>query len=64
MMVVLNGSSQHVDHEIGGTSVVGILNQEIVLELISDHLNDGPTAQEQIVREQHEIIHIASGQAV
>ena len=55
-MAVGDQPSNEVDQEIGRAAMAGMFDLADILELVVDGLNDGPLAQEQLVRDLHEPI--------
>ncbi len=56
LMAVGNESSQQMHDKIGGTAMTRMLNLRNILELVDDGLDNRPFAQQQLIRQVHELV--------
>jgi hypothetical protein len=56
LMTVSDQPSQQMDDKICRTAMARMLDLRNILELVNDRLNDGSFAQQQFIREMHEMI--------
>src|SRR5579859_5619790 len=56
LMTVGNEPGKQMHHKIGWTAMTRMLNLRNILELVDDGLNDRSFAQQEFIREMHELI--------
>src|SRR5579859_5274248 len=56
LITVGNESRQQMHDKIGRTAMTRMLDLRNVFELVNDGLNNGPFAQQELVRQRHELV--------
>jgi hypothetical protein len=56
LFAIGNQAANQIDEEIGGAAMTGMFNLRDILELVNDSLDDRALAQQNLVKNRHELV--------